>query len=81
MTGALPMAARPSCSFYEPKNGTQKSGGPTQSSGPSGGAEAHPDNMTLTAIATSAIRAQRASNGRSFMKFEQFGGRLAALPA
>ena len=79
--GRLADGSAPVMFVYEPKNGTQKSGGPTQSSWPSGGAEAHPDNMTLTAIATSAIRAERASNGRSFMKFEQFGGRLAALPA
>lgn len=39
LTGALPMAARPSC-VYEPKNGMQKSGGPTQSPGPSGCAAA-----------------------------------------
>ncbi|WP_164725475.1 hypothetical protein [Burkholderia cenocepacia] len=62
---------------YAPKNGTQKSGGPAQSPGPSGRAEAQPDNMTPAAIATSAIRAERASNGRSFMAGEQFGGRVA----
>ncbi|MET3214122.1 UNVERIFIED_ORG: hypothetical protein ABIC48_001865 [Burkholderia territorii] len=79
--GRLADGSAPVMFVYEPKNGTQKSGGPIQSPGPSGRAEAHPDNMTPTAIATSAIRAERARNGRSFMELEQFGGRLAALPA
>ncbi len=80
LTGALPMAARPSC-VYEPKNGMQKSGGPTQSPGPSGCAAAQADNMTPAAIATSARRAERASNESSFMDGEPFGGQAAPLAA
>ncbi|WP_175874206.1 hypothetical protein [Burkholderia sp. BCC0397] len=60
----------PVMSVYEPKNGTQKSGGPTQSPGPSGCAAAQPDNTTPAAIAKSVIRAERASNGRSFIDGE-----------
>lgn len=77
MTGALPMAARPSC-VYEPKNGTQKPGGPTQSPGPFGCAEAQADNMTPAAIARSARREKRASNESSFMDGERFGGEAAS---